>query len=91
MSENGITQKHTLTFIRQHKGRRAIRKASGKLDRTALPSGRIPRVSKLMALAIRFEHLLATGAVTDQAQLADVGHVSRARVTQIMNLDPQFH
>jgi len=46
----------------------------------------MPWVSKLMALAIRFDGLLRDGVVTDQAELARLGHVSRARVTQIMNL-----
>ena len=39
-----------------------------------------------MALAIRFEGLLRDGIVGDQAELARLGHVSRARLTQIMNL-----
>jgi hypothetical protein len=39
-----------------------------------------------MALAIRFEQLLRDGVVTDQAELARLGHVTRARLTQIMNL-----
>jgi lipoate-protein ligase A len=39
-----------------------------------------------MALAIRFDHLIKSGQVTDQADLARLGHVTRARVTQIMNL-----
>jgi len=51
-----------------------------------LPPGRIPRVSRLMALAIRFNKLIGDGAVADQAELARLGHVSRARMTQIMNL-----
>ena len=46
----------------------------------------VPRVAKLMALAIRFERLIQDGAVADQAELARVGHVTRARLTQIMNL-----
>ena len=50
------------------------------------PAGRVPRVSRLMALAIRFEQLLQDGVVVDQAELARLGHVSRARLTQIMNL-----
>jgi len=37
-------------------------------------------------LAIHFEHLLGSGAVRDQTELAELGHVTRARVTQIMNL-----
>jgi hypothetical protein len=50
------------------------------------PTGRVPRISRLMALAIRFEGLLQRGEVRDYAELALVGHVTRARVTQIMNL-----
>ena len=48
--------------------------------------GRVPRVAKLMALAIRFEALPASGEVSDQVELARLGHVTRARLTQIMNL-----
>ena len=39
-----------------------------------------------MALAIRLDQLIRDGVVTDQAELARLGHVSRARLTQIMNL-----
>lgn len=51
-----------------------------------IPEGAIPRVSKLMALAIRFDRLLKQGEIADQADLARLGNVTRARVTQIMNL-----
>lgn len=54
----------------------------GALD----PAGRVPRVARLMALAIRFDRLVREGAVEDYAALARLGHVTRARVTQIMNL-----
>lgn len=39
-----------------------------------------------MALAIRFDRLIRDGVVADQAELARLGHVTRARMTQIMNL-----
>ena len=48
--------------------------------------GRLPRVARLMALAIRLEGLLRKGAVKDQADLARLGQVSRARISQILNL-----
>lgn len=48
--------------------------------------GRIPRVSKMMALAIRFDGLIRSGVVKDQADLARLGKVSRARVSQILAL-----
>ena len=50
------------------------------------PPGRIPRVARLMALAIHLEDLVHRGQVKDYATLASVGHVSRARITQITNL-----
>ena len=48
--------------------------------------GRLPRIARLMALALRFEEMLRRGEVRDHAQIARLGHVSRARITQIMNL-----
>ena len=50
------------------------------------PRGRVPRVAKLMALAIKFEQMVRDCDVTDYAELARLGHVTRARMTQIMNL-----
>jgi hypothetical protein len=49
--------------------------------------GRTPRIAKLMALAIRFEGLIADGTVADYSELAELAQVSRARITQIMNLN----
>ena len=49
-------------------------------------TGKLPRITRLMALAIKFEGLIKEGAVRDYADLARLGHVTRARMTQIMNL-----
>ena len=48
--------------------------------------GRVPRVARLLALAHRLEALIRTGAVKDYAELARLGHVSRARISQVLNL-----
>src|SRR5689334_5488933 len=53
---------------------------------TAIPPGRVPRITKFMALAIRFESYLENGIVKDYAELARLGKVTRARISQIMNL-----
>lgn len=50
------------------------------------PAGRVPRVSKLMALAIRFDQMLANGEVASMSELARIAHVTQPRMTQIMNL-----
>jgi hypothetical protein len=52
----------------------------------ALPAGRLPRVTRLMALALRFDDLLRAGEIGSYAELARLGQVTRARVCQIMNL-----
>jgi hypothetical protein len=51
-----------------------------------LPAGRIPRLTRLMALAIRLEQLLDNGVIPSQAVLARLGHVTPARLTQIISL-----
>jgi hypothetical protein len=56
------------------------------LDEPKLPKGRVPRVSRLMALALRLDVLLQSGAIASYAEVARLGHVTRARVCQIMNL-----
>lgn len=49
-------------------------------------TGRITRVSKLMALAIRFDGLLRDGVVSNQSELATLARVTQPRMTQILNL-----
>ena len=39
-----------------------------------------------MALAIKFQDMVYRGEVRDYADLARLGYVTRARITQIMNL-----
>lgn len=79
---HGVTIEATFHVKNGRKGRKTVR--SG--DAPAIVTGRVPRVSRLMALALRFEELLASGEISDQADLARLAQVTRARVTQIMNL-----
>jgi len=52
-----------------------------------VPPGRLPRISRLMALAIHFDQLIREGKVRDQSELARLAHVTQPRMTQIMNLN----
>jgi hypothetical protein len=60
--------------------------AIGDGSHPCLPAGRVPRVARLMALALRLEQLVRSGAIRNDAELARLGHVSRARISQIRNL-----
>src|SRR5712692_8423658 len=46
----------------------------------------LPRVTRLLALALKCEGLVRSGTIPDYAELARRGWVTRARITQIMNL-----
>jgi hypothetical protein len=67
--------------------RRRVEREERDCARTTYPPGdAIPRVARLMALAIRLEGLIREGAVRDYAELARLGKVTRARMTQINKL-----
>ena len=51
-----------------------------------LSGGRVPRVARLMALALRLDELVRSGQVASSSALASLGHVTRARICQILNL-----
>ena len=44
----------------------------------------MPRVSRLMALAIKVERLIREGAIRNHCDIAKAGQISRARLSQIM-------
>ena len=71
-------------FAVRSKGRREI--LPGPEPIKDMPTQRIPRISRLMALAIHFDNMIRSGGILDYAELSSLGHVSRARVSQIMNL-----
>ena len=78
---DGAIQVEVTLPMRQRSRETRTRPDSG----TGTPA-RILRISRLMALAIKFQDLVDRGEVRDYADLARLGYVTRARVTQIMNL-----
>ncbi len=82
---DGVTLEFDVHFARGSAGRRLLVRGEAP-PKPDLPEGSIPRVAKLMALAIRFEELIRSGEVDDYADLARLGHVTRARMSQIINL-----
>lgn len=82
---SGFTTQCQVHFRKGRCGRKMMRKGEIPAAPPVDP-GRIPRVSRLMALAIHFDGLIRRGVVRDYADLARLGLVTRARVTQIMNL-----
>jgi len=81
----GLPIERNVHFTRGQRTRKVIQEGPPP-EPDATPEGTVPRISRLMALAIRFDRLIKAGEITDQADLARLGNVTRARVTQIMNL-----
>jgi hypothetical protein len=79
-SEFTVTREFHVT--RRHFGQKQFRNGAAR----EAPAGRIPRIARLMALAIRSEKLIRDGVVADQSELARFGHITTARMTQIMSL-----
>lgn len=73
----------------RHHGRKQLRDGSAP----GVPVGRIPRIARLMALAIHCDQLIRNGVIANQSGLAEFGHVTTARMTQIivlLNLAPDI-
>lgn len=83
MTDSPLTLRRKFHIATGRTGHRVVRDTAPPAPPTA---GRIPRISRLMALAIRFEQLIRDGMVKDQADLARLAQITRARVTQIMDL-----
>jgi hypothetical protein len=82
--EHGVAVEMTIPVVRRD------RKAAGaEVEKAAQgppPRPKIPRITRLMALAIKFQDMIDRGEVRDYADIARLGLVTRARLTQIMNL-----
>jgi len=89
---DAIPERCGLTFsfpmhVKMEGGRKRI--MSGKVPDNEKPPcepGRLPRITRLMALAIHLQKLISRGIVRDYAEIATLTGLTRARVTQIMNL-----
>ena len=85
-TRTGFTVECKIHLKGGRRGRKKLCEGEAPPAPKPVPPGNVPRISRLMALAIRFDNLIRTGQVQDYADLARLGNVSRARITQIMNL-----
>lgn len=77
-----ITVTRNFHVIRRQHGCKQLRGGVA----SEVPTGRVPRIARLMALAIRCEKLIRDGVMADQSELARFGQITTTRMTQIMSL-----
>ena len=75
-----ITLKYNLPIPGAFRSRTLAGETIGK------PQGRPPRTARLVALAHKLEELVRSGAVQSYGELARLGYISPARLSQIMIL-----
>jgi integrase len=80
------TLEQTISRPRRRQDRCQARGNLAVADGPSPSPGRVPRVARLLALALRFEDLIHNRTVSHYAALARLGQVSGARISQIMNL-----
>ena len=72
-------------FQNGYRGRRHLRKGASS-KKQPLPNEDLPRLTRLLALAHRWNRLIEEGVVTNYSEISRMMGLSRARVTQIMDL-----
>lgn len=82
---SGWTFETKVHFKAAAKGRKRMLEGAVPSPTPVVP-GSVPRIARLLALAHRFAALIESGDVKDYADVARLAGVTRARVTQIMNL-----
>jgi hypothetical protein len=81
-----VTREWNVHFRRRGHGAPKELHTNQEPEEAAPQPVRLARVARLMALALRFETLLRKGVGANYAELARLGHVSCARISQILNL-----
>jgi hypothetical protein len=80
-----ITVHQKLSLTKTHRGRRRIEPRPE--EQPVKPTSSVPRISRLMALAIKYQGMLDRGEVSGITELARLCRVTQPRMTQILNLN----
>ena len=84
-SKNPPRVEFQVHFQNGYRGRRHLRKGVNSKELEP-PDKHLPRLSRLLALAHRWNHLIEEGVIANYSEIARLMGMSRARVTQIMDL-----
>ena len=79
-----ITVHKKLSITNANKGRKKLKP---KREPASEPLAKVPRISRLMALAIKYQGMLDRGEVSGITELARLCHVTQPRMSQILNLN----
>ena len=76
----------TLTLARRRRADRRNEPNDASAAAASVAPARVPRIARLLALAWHIDGLVRAGTLVSYAAAARLGHVSRARVSQLISL-----
>ncbi len=86
ITQSALSVEYKVNFRNNRNGKRTVGIDKEPSPKAPESSGKLPRITRLLALAHHLQGLIDQGTVTDYADIARLSGLSRARVTQIMNL-----
>jgi hypothetical protein len=84
--DGSVTVTYRLEISRGRKGHRRVAEPARPPERQAIDPASVPRITRMLVLGYHFERLVREGKVKNYAEIARMTGLSRARVTQIVNL-----
>jgi hypothetical protein len=84
--DGSVTVTYKLEITRGRKGQKRLAEPAPPPERAAIDPASVPRITRMLVLGYHFERLVRDGTVKDYAAIARLTGLSRARVTQLLNL-----
>jgi hypothetical protein len=81
---DSLTVRCAIHVAKAARGRKTVEQGSASV--VAAERGRVPRVARLLALALKLDAQLLQGVFAGRGELAALGRVTRARISQILSL-----
>ena len=85
-STRGIEAKYKVHVTTGRSGQKKVRRGPWRRPPKSAQARGPSRLARLLALAHHFDDMIRDGVVKDQAEIARLMRVTRARVTQVMTL-----
>jgi hypothetical protein len=84
--DGSVTVTYRLEITRGRKGHKRVGEPAPPSERPAIDPATVPRITRMLVLGYHFERLVREGKVKNYAEIARMTGLTRARVTQIVNL-----
>ena len=84
--DGSVTVTYKLEITRGRKGHKRLAEPAPPPERPPIDPATVPRIARMLVLGYHFERLVREGKVKNYAEIARRTGLSRARVTQLVNL-----